>query len=42
MRRHIMRAVVQRVVTACVTSEGDESGRIGAGLCVLLGVETGE
>ena len=37
-----MRAVVQRVVTACVTSEGEESGRIGPGLCVLLGVETGD
>ena len=37
-----MRAVVQRVTTACVTSEGEESGRIGAGLCVLLGVETGD
>ena len=37
-----MRAVVQRVTEAFVTSEGLESGRIGAGLCVLLGVETGD
>ena len=37
-----MRAVVQRVAEAYVTSEGQESGRIGAGLCVLLGVETGD
>ena len=37
-----MRAVIQRVVTACVTSEGEETGRIGAGLCALIGVETGD
>ncbi len=37
-----MRAVVQRVAEAFVTSEGQESGRIGAGLCVLLGVEAGD
>ena len=37
-----MRAVVQRVTQAFVTSEGQESGRIGPGLCVLLGVETGD
>lgn len=37
-----MRAVVQRVAEAYVTSEGQESGRIRAGLCVLLGVETGD
>ncbi len=37
-----MRAVVQRVTQASVTSGGVESGRIGAGLLVLLGVETGD
>ena len=37
-----MRAVVQRVAEAAVTSEGTETGRIGAGLCVLLGVESGD
>lgn len=33
-----MRAVVQRVTAAAVTVDGEEVGRIGAGLCVLLGV----
>jgi D-aminoacyl-tRNA deacylase len=33
-----MRALVQRVTEASVTSEGELSGRIGAGLCVLVGV----
>lgn len=33
-----MRAVVQRVGRASVTSEGTEVGRIGRGLCVLVGV----
>ncbi|HEU4840022.1 MAG TPA: D-aminoacyl-tRNA deacylase [Ilumatobacteraceae bacterium] len=33
-----MRAVVQRVSTAAVTVAGEEVGRIGRGLCVLLGV----
>jgi len=33
-----MRAVVQRVSSAFVTVGGEEVGRIGAGLCVLLGV----
>ena len=33
-----MRAVVQRVTEARVTVEGDLAGRIGAGLCVLVGV----
>src|SRR5687767_4009004 len=33
-----MRAVVQRVVEAAVTVHGEEVGRVGAGLCVLLGV----
>ncbi len=35
-----MRAVVQRVSEAYVTVEGQETGRIGRGLCVLIGVET--
>ena len=34
-----MRAVVQRVSEAHVTSEGRQAGRIGPGYCVLLGVE---
>jgi D-aminoacyl-tRNA deacylase len=33
-----MRALVQRVAQASVTSEGVLVGEIGAGLCVLLGV----
>lgn len=33
-----MRAVVQRVVWAAVTVDGEEVGRIGRGLCVLVGV----
>ncbi len=33
-----MRAVVQRVTSAAVTVGEDEVGRIGPGLCVLLGV----
>jgi D-tyrosyl-tRNA(Tyr) deacylase len=33
-----MRAVVQRVTHAEVTSEGTLTGKIGAGLCVLVGV----
>ncbi len=37
-----MRAVVQRAAYARVESEGCESGRIGSGLMVLLGVETGD
>ncbi len=37
-----MRAVIQRVSRAEVTSEGAETGRIGRGLVVLLGVERGD
>jgi len=37
-----MIAVVQRVSEASVTVAGHEHGRIGAGLCVLLGVERGD
>lgn len=33
-----MRAVVQRVSSASVDSEGARAGTVGAGLCVLLGV----
>ncbi len=35
-----MRAVVQRVTDAKVTVSGEVKGSAGAGLCVLLGVET--
>lgn len=37
-----MRAVVQRVSQAHVTVEGNEIGRIGTGLLVLLGVQNGD
>lgn len=37
-----MRAVVQRVASAQVTSEGELTGRIDAGLCVLVGVGQGD
>ena len=37
-----MRAVVQRVTSASVTSEGILCGAIGIGLAVLLGVESGD
>ena len=37
-----MRAVVQRVSRASVSSEGQQSGTIGKGFCVLLGVEEGD
>jgi D-aminoacyl-tRNA deacylase len=33
-----MRAVVQRVSRACVTTEGNVTGEIGMGLVILLGV----
>ena len=33
-----MRSVIQRTIRSSVTSEGTETGRIGAGLTVLLGV----
>ncbi len=33
-----MRAVVQRVTEAAVTVDGETVGRIGAGLCVFVGV----
>ena len=33
-----MRALVQRVTSASVTSDGVEVGRIGPGLCVLVGI----
>ena len=37
-----MRCVVQRVSEAYVTVDGKETGRIGRGLCALIGVETGD
>ncbi len=37
-----MRAVVQRVKSCSVSSEGTLCGRIGPGLCVLLGVKDGD
>jgi D-tyrosyl-tRNA(Tyr) deacylase len=37
-----MRVVIQRVLEAAVTVDGREIARIGAGLLVLLGVETGD
>lgn len=37
-----MRAVVQRVAKASVTSMGNMAGSIEKGLCVLLGVERGD
>jgi D-tyrosyl-tRNA(Tyr) deacylase len=37
-----MRVVVQRVSRAAVTIDGREVGRIGLGLLVLVGVETGD
>ena len=37
-----MRAVVQRVTDAKVTVDGEITGSIGKGLCVLLGVEAGD
>jgi len=37
-----MRAVVQRVCGASVSVDGAVTGRIGPGLMVLLGVETGD
>jgi D-tyrosyl-tRNA(Tyr) deacylase len=33
-----VRAIVQRVAAAAVAVDGEEVGRIGCGLCVLLGV----
>ncbi len=37
-----MRAVIQRVLEAGVTVQGEETGRIGCGLLVLLGVGSGD
>lgn len=37
-----MRAVVQRVKTACVMVNGKEISRIDTGLCCLIGVEEGD
>jgi len=37
-----MKIVLQRVRTAHVTVDGRETGRIGRGLCLLVGVEKGD
>lgn len=37
-----MKALLQRVSSASVTIEGTEVGRIGPGLCVLVGVANGD
>ncbi len=37
-----MKALLQRVSSASVTIEGTEVGRIGSGLCVLVGVAAGD
>ena len=37
-----MRAVVQRVASAAVAVDGRETGRIGRGFLILLGVEAGD
>ena len=37
-----MKAVIQRVNRASVTADGAQAGRIGAGLMVLLGVESAD
>ncbi len=37
-----MRTVVQRVARACVRAGGEEVGRCGAGLLLLVGVERGD
>jgi D-tyrosyl-tRNA(Tyr) deacylase len=37
-----VRALVQRVAGASVTVEGEVVGRIGTGLCVFVGVATGD
>ena len=42
MYRPRMRAVVQRVRHASVTVDGETTGAIGAGLCVLVGVTHGD
>ena len=37
-----MRVIIQRVSQACVTIEDRVVGKIGAGLCVLVGIEIGD
>lgn len=37
-----MKAVIQRVSRASLTADGTQAGRIGAGLMVLLGVESAD
>lgn len=37
-----MKALIQRVSRACVTADGRETGRIGPGFVVLLGVRQGD
>jgi D-tyrosyl-tRNA(Tyr) deacylase len=42
MKSRIMRAVIQRVTEARVTVGDEEVGKIGPGLCILLGVGQGD
>ena len=37
-----MKLVIQRVKNACVTADGEETGRIGLGFLVLVGVMEGD
>jgi D-tyrosyl-tRNA(Tyr) deacylase len=37
-----MRAVIQRVTSACVAVEGSIVGQIGTGIMILLGIEKGD
>ena len=37
-----MKLVIQRVKDACVMAEGEETGRIGPGFLVLVGIMEGD
>jgi D-aminoacyl-tRNA deacylase len=41
-RREVLKAVLQRVTSASVSISGEEVGRIGKGMVVLLGVAVGD